>query len=433
MFFPHLQRLWHSLRRVARQESQDLAVLLRMGMKWLLIASAVGVAAGCASALFLVALQYVSATRDANPALLLGLPVVGYFITWAYQRYGGTAGRGNALVIEEVNLNRARIPFRMTPFVLAGAVLTHLFGGSAGREGAAVQMGASLADGLRRLLRLKPEDRRLILMAGISGGFGSAFGMPSAGFVFGMEVQGVGKVNYEGIIPCLVASFVGDMTVRALGVHHTHYPTIAHIPLSPELLFKVGIAAALFGLLSMFFIHSVHAVKALTQRTRLKPPVITALGGIVLLGLTVLVGNLEYNGLSLRLMLDSMRGEEVPSYAFLLKLLFTAITLGVGYLGGETVPLFVMGACFGATLAPILGVEGVLLPALGAVATFGAAANTPIACAVMAVEMFGGEVLPWAFFACALAYLASGRHSIYSTQPVITAKVSYGSTPPANP
>ena len=217
------QRVYQHLDELFVIHPADFFAFLRLAGKWTLLGGAAGVMAGTASYIFLISLAWATATRLAYPALLYALPLIGFGVGWLYYRFGDTAGLGNNLVIDEVNNNRAKIPLRMAPLVLLGTILTHLGGGSAGREGTAIQMGASLADGLRRAIGLTGEDRRLLLMAGISGGFGSVFGVPAAGFVFGMEVQGIGRIRYEGIIPCLVASFIGDLVGRAWGAPHERH------------------------------------------------------------------------------------------------------------------------------------------------------------------------------------------------------------------
>jgi H+/Cl- antiporter ClcA len=393
-------------------------LFLRSTAKWLVLASLVGILAGTASAIFLIALAWVTETRVSQPWLLYLLPLAGFIVGWVYWRFGGDAGKGNNLVIDEVNHNRSQIPRRMMPFVLIGTLITHLFGGSAGREGTAIQMGASLADGLRRLLRLNTNDRRLIIMAGISGGFGSVFGVPATGFVFGMEVQSVGRIRYEGLIPCLVASYIGDYVTRSLGAPHSHYPPMAVVPIDPILLAKVSIAAIAFGLTSLLFIELTHGIKHLNQRLTTWKPLHPVLGAIAIIILTFLVGSHDYLGLSLPLIHDSLDGTGGIVYAFLLKVLFTAITLGSGFLGGEVTPLFVIGATLGFTLGRILGVEPTFLAAIGLVAVFAGASNTPLACAIMGIELFGSGSALYLFLGCALAYLASGHRGIYQTQPV---------------
>lgn len=416
-------QLYQSINALFTFRLYDLTTFLQQGARWVLLGGLAGGLAGTASWIFLTALAWATATRLAYPALLYALPLAGLAMGWLYYRFGGTAALGNNLVIDEVNSNRARIPLRMAPLVLLGTIVTHLCGGSAGREGTAIQMGASLADGLRRLLGLTGEDRRLLLMAGISGGFGSVFGVPAAGFVFGMEVQGIGRIRYEGIIPCLVAAFIGDWTARALGTPHSHYPALASTPVDLFLFAKVVLAGLAFGLTSLLFVELTHGIKLLVGRSSTWTPLYPVIGGIVIIGLTWLVGTRDYLGLSLPLIADSVEGGSVAPWAFALKILFTAVTLGTGYLGGEVTPLFVIGATLGHALSTPLGLPAPLLASIGLVAVFAGASNTPLACAIMGIELFGGGATPYLFLGCVVAYLASGHRGIYMTQRVHQPKI----------
>ncbi len=400
---------------------EHIATLKTM-VRWTLLGGAAGVLAGIASAIFLLTLGAATYTREANPWLLYLLPLAGLGVGRVYSRFAGTAARGNNLVVEQVNDNHAPIPLRMAPLVLGGTIITHLFGGSAGREGTAIQMGASLADGLRRLFGLTGEDRRLMLMAGISGGFGSVFGVPLAGFVFGMEVQRVGRIRYDGLIPCLVAATVGDLVTRALGVTHTRYPLIASVELEPALLLKVAVAGIAFGAASLIFIELTHAIKHVVGALIRPTPLRMVAGGLAIIALTGLVGTNDYLGLSLPLISSSVSGSGVPTFAFLLKLIFTAVTLGTGFLGGEVTPLLVVGATLGFTLGRLLGVDPAWLASIGLVAVFAGASNTPMASMLMGIELFGGGSPLYFAAGCFVAYLASGHRSIYSTQRLETPK-----------
>lgn len=406
-------------------QHSDLLAFIRLFLKWLLIGGIVGILAGTASAVFLVSLDWATRTRIANPGIIFLLPLAGLLVGWIYHRFAGRAAQGNNLVIEEIHSNQAAVPFRMMPLILAGTVITHLFGGSAGREGTAIQMGASLADTLRRILRLNPEDRRLILMAGISGGFASVFGTPAAGFVFGMEVQSVGRIRYEGLIPCLIAACVGDLVTRAWGVGHTHYPVLANVTIEPFLLLKVVVAGIAFGITAILFIEFIHAIKHLHSRYVLYPPLRPFIGGIVLITLTLLLNTQDYLGLGIPLIQRSVDGSGVMALAFLLKLTFTAITLGSGFLGGEVTPLFVIGSTLGYTLSGVLGVDAAFMASIGFVAVFAGASNTPLACALMGIELFGGGSAIYLLVGCAVAYLASGHRGIYVTQRIDSPK-TYG-------
>lgn len=412
------RRLYAQINPLFQLRMADLRAFLLTVLKWSLLGALVGGLAGTASAIFLISLDWATQTRLTYEWLILGLPLAGLAVGWLYTRFGGSAVQGNNLVIDVVNYNQSRIPLRMAPMVLLGTVVTHLFGGSAGREGTAIQMGASLADGAQRLLRLNADDRRLMIMAGISGGFGSVFGVPVAGLLFGMEVQSVGRIRYEGLIPCLAAAYVGDLVTRSLGAPHSHYPHLPLFEIEPLLLLKVTVAGVCFGLTSILFVELTHGIRYAVRSAVGWPPLHPVIGGVALLALTWLVGTRDYLGLSLPLIHASLEGGGVVAHAFLLKLLFTAVTLGTGYLGGEVTPLFVIGATLGYTLGGALGVDPALMASIGLVAVFAGASNTPIACAIMGIELFGGGAALYLFLGCIVAYLASGHRGIYVTQLV---------------
>jgi H+/Cl- antiporter ClcA len=333
-------------------------------------------------------------------------------------------------VIEQIHRNDAPIPARMAPLILLGTVLTHLFGGSAGREGTAIQMGSSLADWLQRRLHLSSATRRLMIMAGISGGFGSVFGTPIAGFIFGLEVQHIGQIRYEALLPCLIAALVGDLVTRAWGVGHSHYPALPHFDPDPSLLLKVVLAAVCFGLTSLLFIELTHGIKRLSARLFQWSPLRPVLGGVIIIALTLIIGSQDYLGLSLPLIQNTLNGTGVIAFAFLLKLIFTSVTLGSGFLGGEVTPLFVIGATLGYTLGRLLNVDPAFMASIGFVAVFAGASNTPLACALMGMELFGGGSALYLILGTFIAYLASGHRSIYTTQRIGIPKVSHTDIPP---
>lgn len=398
-------------------------------LKWIVLGSGVGVLAGTASAFFLKSLDYVTGVRVANPWLLFLLPLGGALVSYLYSRYGGSSAKGNNLILEQIQTDSETVPLRMAPLVLFGTLVTHLFGGSAGREGTAVQMGGSLADWLGRMLRVKPVDRRILLICGISGGFGSIFGTPLAGTVFGLEVLAIGLISHEALIPAFAASFVGNLTATSLwGVTHLHYPIGDIPPLSLMVVLKVVLASVLFGLASTLFSELTHALKKGYTRLFRNPVLKSAAGGVVIIILVYVLGTRDYLGLGLPLIEASFTGD-VPPFAFLGKLVFTSLTLGAGFQGGEVTPLFAIGASLGHALAGWLHLYGPFLAGLGFIAVFCGAANTPIACFLMGIELFGGDGAVYFFIACLVSYLFSGHTGIYTSQQIGISKSRLRSFP----
>ncbi|MBY0012844.1 voltage-gated chloride channel family protein [Paenibacillus typhae] len=399
-------------------------------LKWIVLGSGVGVLAGTASAFFLKSLDYVTGVRMANPWLLFLLPLGGALVSYLYSKYGGSSSKGNNLILEQIQADSEAVPLRMAPLVLFGTLITHLFGGSAGREGTAVQMGGSLAEWFGRMLRVKPVDRRILLICGISGGFGSIFGTPLAGTVFGLEVLAIGLISHEALIPAFIASFVGNLTAASFwGITHVHYP-IGEIPaLTMPVLLKVVLASVLFGLTSSLFSELTHALKRGYTRLFRNPVLKSAAGGVVIIILVYVLGTRDYLGLGLPLIESSFTGEVTP-FAFLGKLIFTSLTLGAGFQGGEVTPLFAIGAALGHALAEMLHLYAPFLAGLGFIAVFCGAANTPVACFLMGIELFGGEGAVYFFIACLVSYLFSGHSGIYTSQQIGIPKSRFRAFPP---
>ena len=294
----------------------------------------------------------------------------------------------------------------------------HLFGGSAGREGTAIQMAGSIADGVARRLGITGVERRLVLVASIGAGFSGVFGVPIAGFVFALEVQALGRLRRAAIVPAFVAAFAADLTVKATGVHHSVLPEVGAVDLAPVLLGKVLVASAAFGLMSLVFAEALHRTKAVFARLFTWPPARPLIGGLLVIAATGIVGTRDYLGLSLPLIgLSLTGGAGVALGAFALKTAFTALTLGSGFYGGEVTPLFVVGATLGATMGHAIGAPIPLLAA-GLVAVFAGASNTPIASTILGVELFGWHPALALVFAvaCATSYVCSGSSTIYTSQ-----------------
>lgn len=391
-------------------------------IKWTVLAGLVGLLAGSASAFFLVSLEWAAETRETYSWFLFLLPFGGMLVSFLYWKYGLNSAKGNNLLIEQAHGAKESIPFRMAPLVLFGTIVTHLFGGSAGREGTAVQMGGAFSELIGKLFKLDEIDRKIIVICGISSGFGSVFGTPLAGTVFGLEVLALGLIRHEAIFPAFIAAFVGDIvTTTVWGVGHHHYE-IGTIPsLSALLLLKILFAAILFGLTSTLFSELTHWLKK--QYTKLFPnPMLKSfVGGLVIIGLVYIVGTRKYLGLGIPLIDDAFEGEVSP-FTFITKLLFTSLTLGPGYQGGEVTPLFAIGSTLGSSLGDILQVSIPFLAALGFIGVFCGATNTPIACFIMGIELFGSEASLYVFLVCMISYLFSGHTGIYTSQQIGVSK-----------
>ena len=398
-----------------RQRTRALA-------QWVALGALVGVLCGAGSALFLWLLELATSFRGSHEVIVYTLPVAGLVIGAIYERFGQSIKGGNNLVIDTIHDEGPEIPLRMAPMVLAGTVLTHLFGGSAGREGTAVQMGASLTDWVSHRLQLAGPMRRQLLAAGVAGGFGSVFGTPIAGAVFGLEFIVLGRIEYRALVPALVASIVGDMTTRALGIGHTHYPASPHVPLTPLLLAKWVVFAAAIALATTAFIELTHFLKKQGEKRVSRLPLRMFIGGATVVVAWKVMGTSDYLGLGVPTIVRAFGDPALPSYAFAAKLLFTAVTLAAGFLGGEVTPLFFVGAALGNVLARVLGLPIELGAGVGLAAVFAASSNTPLALSIMAVELLGAEVLPHVVIVCVLAYLMTGHRSISSAQRLLHGK-----------
>jgi len=401
-----------------RPEQIDLLPYLG---KWTLLSIAVAALAGTASAFFLISLEWATETRNTNRWLIWLLPVAGFVVGWLYLKFGQHVEAGNNLLIDEIHDPRKVVPLRMAPLVLGGTIISHLFGASVGREGTAVQMGGALADQLTHLFKLKHEDRRIILMAGISAGFSSVFGTPLAGAVWGLEVLAIGRLRYDALLACTVAAIAADRICTFWGAQHTHYliPDIPHI--TAWGLFATVIAGIAFGLAGKAFADATHILSGWAKKTIAYGPLRPLLGGAILAGVVMLFSADRYIGLGIPVIVEAFE-KPLPAYDFLAKMGFTVFSLGAGFKGGEVTPLFYVGATLGNALAPLLHLPFPLLAGIGFVAVFAGAANTPIASTLMAMELFGGEIGVYAGIACVISYLFSGHTGIYRSQRVGQAK-----------
>lgn len=405
--------------------------IARYLFRWTLLIFPVAIVVGLLVAFFLWLLDLVTITRQQHSWLVFFLPFAGLLITWLYHKYGKNSAAGNNLIMDEIHQPGGGVPARMTPLILITTVITHLFGGSAGREGTAVQMGGSMAALFSRWFRLPSDQNRILMMCGMSAGFGAVFGTPVAGAIFALEVLTVGRVKYDALVPCLIASLVADITCASCGIQHTRYSIafaengvhyFPRIEVDVLLLFKVIVAGVVFGTVSYLFASLSHFVKEISSRFIKSIWLIPVIGALLVISISYLLGTFNYLGLGVEnpdggvSIVNAFQPGGTGYFSWFWKLLLTAITLGMGFKGGEVTPLFFIGATLGNTIATISGSPVDLFAALGFIAVFAGATNTPLACTLMGVELFGGEYTIYFAVACFTAYYFSGQSGIYSGQ-----------------
>lgn len=419
---------------------------LRSMFKWIVLVVPMAAVVGSLCALFLWSLDRATVARFEHPWLIFLMPIAGFLMVLAYQRFGRGSEGGNNLIVDQIHEPGGGVPLRMAPFILVSTVLTHLVGGSAGREGTAVQLGGSIASAFARLFRLSHAEVRILLMAGIAAGFGAVFGTPIAGAIFALEVLTIGRMQYEALIPSLMAAITADWTCQAWGIEHTRYHIayLAGMPaatfhLDALLLLKVGIAGVLFGLMARCFSEASHRAGAAFKKICAYAPLRPVIASVVLIGLVYALGTREYLGLGV--WSPNPGDATIPGFfdpvhadywSWFWKATFTIVTLSSGFKGGEVTPLFFIGAALGNAIAAILGAPIDLFAALGFVAVFAGATNTPLACMIMGIELFGATHAVYLAVACFLAYICSGHTGIYLSQRLGIAKSAASSHIPAD-
>lgn len=384
-------------------------------LKWITICLIIGILSGSASAFFLVSLNWATDFRTSHLWIVWLLPIGGLLVGLLYHYFGKEVVKGNNLILEEYYNPKQIIPLKMAPLVLIGTLITHLFGGSAGREGTAVQMSGAIADQFTAIFKLNASERKILLIIGISAGFAAVFGTPLAGALFALEVLYLGKINYKAILPSFLAAFIADFVVALWKVNHTHYS----IPMIPEMnfinSFWVILTGVLFGLTAMLFSKTTRFWSNTFSKFIKYPPMRPLMGGLIIAIAVSLIGTTKYIGLGIPGILNAFNTPS-ESYDFILKILFTGFTLGAGFKGGEVTPLFFIGATLGSALSLFIPLPVAFLAGIGFVAVFSGATHTPIACTIMGMELFGMESGAYIGIACFIAYLCSGTIGIYSSQ-----------------
>ncbi len=408
---------------------KEYYIYIKQLLRWAALIVPVAFIIGSIVALFLWLLSVAIHFRFDHKWLLFLLPLAGLLIYFIYKTAGRAAEKGNSLILEQIYLEQGHVPERMAPVILATTIITHLFGGSAGREGTAVQIGGSIAAGYANWLKLTGTDMRMLLTAGVAAGFGAVFGTPLTGAIFALEVVTIGRIRYDAWLPAVVGGVVGDMAVKLWQIAHVHYQIDAVVSTSIDLphyretlllVAKIILSSAAFGLASLLFIRMVTAVKNASQRLFKYKWMIPVFGGLVIIGLTALLAKPDYLSLGVNpeypgavTITSAFHAGGSDSWSWLWKTIYTAVTLGTGFKGGEVTPLFYIGSTLGNTLSDLLTAPASLFAALGFIAVFAGATNTPLACTMMGVELFGAEHAVLFALACFTAFICSGHAGIY--------------------
>ena len=394
---------------------------LKYFLKWGILSSLIGITGGLIGSMFGFGIKLAAQCFGTYGWLLYLLPVSGCLIVWLYHTFHEEGNRGTNMVLDSISSD-ANITPATAPLIFVSTILTHLTGGSAGREGAALQLGGSIGSMIGKMLRLDERDLKIAVMCGMSGCFGALFGTPLAAAVFCMEVISIGVMYYAALVPCLFSAFIGAGISGKLGLVPEHFE-ILEIPtfgLKPAIL--ILLLGVLCALLSVGFCVLLHGAEHWYRRFFKNPYIRILAASVILIGLTLITGNRSYNGSSMGLIEEAIGGH-VWFGAFFLKAVFTAATLGAGYKGGEIVPTLCVGATFGCVVGTILGFSPSLCAACGMIALFAGVTNCPVSSILIAFELCGFEAMPYFALSVAVSFTLSGYYGLYKSQKFIYSKI----------
>ncbi|MBR5506137.1 MAG: chloride channel protein [Clostridia bacterium] len=390
-------------------------------IKWLLIASVVGIVGGLLGSAFHLSVDYVTELRHEHGWLLFLLPVGGVVICAMYHLFRGKGSIDTNRVLDSVR-GGEKVPLVMVPLIFVSTVITHMLGGSAGREGAALQLGGGIGYNFGKLVRLKENDMHIIVMAGMSSVFAALFGTPLTAAVFSLEVVNVGVFHYAGMLPCIIAAVVAFNVASMLGIAPVRFAGIAFDALALPSALRVITLAVLCALVSILFCVAIKKCEHTMEKLLPNPYVRTVVGAALILVLTLVLGSTDYNGAGMNIITDAIGGNAKPE-AFLLKIIFTAITISALFKGGEIVPAFFVGSTFGCVAGALLGLEPSFGAAIGFVALFCGVVNCPLASLLLALEVFGAEAIVYFAIVCAVSYMMSGYFGLYKSQKFVYSKL----------
>ena len=392
-----------------------------MFAKWILISVLVGILGGIIGSVFHIAVDYVTEFRMHHGFMILLLPVGGVAIAGMYHLFASKGHIDTNRVLESVRAS-GKVPFVMVPLIFLATVITHGLGGSAGREGAARQLGGGIGYNVGKALRLKEKGIRIIVMAGMSSVFAALFGTPMTAAVFSLEVTCVGAFHYLGLLPCVIASLTAFQVSQMFAIPPVRFSGVMIEAISVPLMAKVIVLALLCAVVSMLFCKAIHTCEHAMSKRIPNRYLRAVIGAIVIILLTILVGSQDYNGAGMHIITKAVSGQARPE-AFLLKILFTAITISAGFKGGEIVPAFFIGSTFGCLMGSVLGMDVGFAAAIGFVALFCGAVNCPLASIFLSLEVFGAEGLAYFAVVCAVSYLMSGNFGLYHSQEIVFSKL----------
>ncbi len=391
-------------------------------VKWLFFAILVGIIGGVIGAFFHKCLEIATKTREANLWLILFLPLAGLLITLLYSAFKNKGNLNTNRVLEAVETDE-RVPFSLSPLIFISTLITHLFGGSAGREGAALQLGGSLGYNIGKLFKLSKNDRRIIVMVGMSSFFSAMFGAPLTAAIFSLEVIRVGYVRHCGFLPCIMSAIVAYEISKLFGTCGIRF--LVDFPgVTPEILVKIIILSVLCAIIGILFCVAIRGVSFYMHKFFRNPYIRTIVGSLIIVGLTMILKTTDYNGAGMHMISQAMEGT-TKTWAFAYKIIFTAITIAAGFKGGEIVPTLFIGSTFGCIMGPVIGLDASFAASIGFVAMFCGVVNCPFASVALALEVFGADGITVYALACAVSFMMSGNFSIYKSQKIEGSKIAY--------
>lgn len=406
-----------------KEELNEILVSTTSFGKWVLIALVCGLVVGLAGVAFSKSMAAATSARAAHPWLIFTLPLGGLLIVFIYNLFDNANDKGTNLILSSVQTGNA-VPIKMAPCIFLGTIITHLCGGSAGREGAALQLGGSISAFLGKFIHLNEADTKMITMCGMSACFAALFGTPMAAAIFPLEVVTVGVLHYSALVPCVISSFVAAGIARHFGIH----PEAFYVSYIPRFEFKSAAIVILLGCLCAFvsiaFCLCLHTAGSLFKWYFRKPYIRVLAGSAILIAMTLLVGNQRFNGAGVNFIEGFFETETVFPPDFILKMIFTAVTLGCGFKGGEIVPTMYIGAAFGTLFGMLTGFAPSLCTACGIVAVFCGVTNSPLSSFLIAFELFGFDGMPFYLLVTAVADRLSGYYSLYGSQQLMHAKIN---------